>query len=200
MNNKLFFFFSILLGLVMFSSFDHNPPVKVLKESTITQKDSAKTIFKVNDSITIENNKTYIIYKKGAHASYYHDKFTGRKTASGQIFDNKKMTAAHKKLPFGSKVRVTNEANGKSVIVTVNDRGPFARFITKSIYGNHVPFWTWCYESYFRTRFRKINKSQQICWLFCLEKININLSSFSSVVAELGLSLHSYFKNLWIYK
>jgi rare lipoprotein A len=127
MNNKLFFFFSILLGLVMFSSFDHNPPVKVLKESTITQKDSAKTIFKVNDSITIENNKTYIIYKKGAHASYYHDKFTGRKTASGQIFDNKKMTAAHKKLPFGSKVRVTNEANGKSVIVTVNDRGPFAK-------------------------------------------------------------------------
>lgn len=80
-----------------------------------------------NDSIQIEGKYIFKLYKKGAHASYYADKFTGRKTASGAIFDNKKYTAAHKKLPFGTKVRVTNEANGKSTMVTVNDRGPFTK-------------------------------------------------------------------------
>ena len=67
------------------------------------------------------------MYKKRAHASYYADKFTGKRTASGQVFDNQKHTAAHRKFPFGTKVRVTNEANGKSTIVTVNDRGPFTK-------------------------------------------------------------------------
>ena len=65
--------------------------------------------------------------KKNAHASYYHNKFNGRRTASGKTFDNNKYTAAHKKLPFGTKIKVTNEANGKSVIVEVIDRGPFVR-------------------------------------------------------------------------
>jgi rare lipoprotein A len=81
----------------------------------------------LNDSIKMEANYRFTLYKKGAHASYYHDKFTGRKTASGQIFDNQKYTAAHKKLPFGTKVRVTNEANDQSVMVTINDRGPFTK-------------------------------------------------------------------------
>ncbi|MBO9202385.1 MULTISPECIES: septal ring lytic transglycosylase RlpA family protein [Niastella] len=58
--------------------------------------------------------------------SYYADKFEGRPTASGQKFDQDKMTAAHRTLPFGTKVKVTNVANGRTVTVTVNDRGPFA--------------------------------------------------------------------------
>lgn len=58
-------------------------------------------------------------------ASYYADQFNGRKTASGEKFHNSKMTAAHKTLPFGTKVKVTNLKNGKSVKVKVNDRGPF---------------------------------------------------------------------------
>ncbi len=58
-------------------------------------------------------------------ASFYHDKFNGRKTASGEIFDNKKFTAANMKLPFGTKVKITNIKNGESVVVRVNDRGPF---------------------------------------------------------------------------
>lgn len=69
----------------------------------------------------------YKPYKKAVHASYYHDRFNGRKTASGKRFDNSKMTAAHKKLPFGTKLRVTNPINSKSVIVTITDRGPFTR-------------------------------------------------------------------------
>ncbi|HEX7366382.1 MAG TPA: septal ring lytic transglycosylase RlpA family protein [Pelobium sp.] len=58
-------------------------------------------------------------------ASYYADKFNGRKTASGEKFRNSKLTAAHKTLPFGTKVKVTNLRNGQSVKVTINDRGPF---------------------------------------------------------------------------
>lgn len=56
-------------------------------------------------------------------ASYYATKFHGRKTASGEIFYKDSLTAAHKTLPFGTKVRVTNLKNNKSVIVKVNDRG-----------------------------------------------------------------------------
>jgi rare lipoprotein A len=70
-------------------------------------------------------NKNLKLYKKNSHASYYHDKFNGRKTASGVKFDNSKLTAAHKKLPFGTKLKITNEKNRKSVIVIINDRGPF---------------------------------------------------------------------------
>lgn len=63
--------------------------------------------------------------KKTSYASYYHSKFNGRKTASGEIFDNKKLTAAHRTIPFGTEVKVTNLNNGKEVIVVINDRGPF---------------------------------------------------------------------------
>jgi len=58
-------------------------------------------------------------------ASYYGGKFIGRPTASGEIFDATKLTAAHKTLPFGTIVKVTNLSNYKSVIVRINDRGPF---------------------------------------------------------------------------
>ena len=58
-------------------------------------------------------------------ASYYADKFEGRKTASGELFTQSKTTAAHKTLPFGTTVKVTNLQNGKTVKVTINDRGPF---------------------------------------------------------------------------
>lgn len=57
-------------------------------------------------------------------ASFYAKKFEGRKTASGEIFHNKEFTAAHKTLPFGTKVKVTNLKNNKSVVVTINDRLP----------------------------------------------------------------------------
>lgn len=63
--------------------------------------------------------------KKTSYASYYHDKFNGRKTASGEIFSNSKFTAANRTLPFGTNIRVTNLNNGKQVIVKINDRGPF---------------------------------------------------------------------------
>jgi len=64
------------------------------------------------------------MYESGK-ASYYADKFKGRKTANGQIFRQNKKTAAHKTLPFGTKVKVENLANGRTVKVRINDRGPF---------------------------------------------------------------------------
>jgi rare lipoprotein A len=59
-------------------------------------------------------------------ASWYGVQHQGKRTASGEIFDQELFTAAHRTLPFGSKIKVTNLANGKSVEVTINDRGPFA--------------------------------------------------------------------------
>ena len=59
-------------------------------------------------------------------ASWYGPGFSGKKTATGEIFDETKMTAAHKTLPLGTKAKVTNVKNGKSVEVEINDRGPYA--------------------------------------------------------------------------
>jgi rare lipoprotein A len=58
-------------------------------------------------------------------ASYYADKFEGRSTASGEKYKHTKFTAAHKSLPFGTKIKVTNIKNNKSVEVRINDRGPY---------------------------------------------------------------------------
>ncbi|BBB10358.1 septal ring lytic transglycosylase RlpA family protein [Sphingopyxis sp. EG6] len=62
----------------------------------------------------------------GGMASYYGNELAGNRTASGERFDPGQLTAAHRSLPFGSRVRVTNTANGDSVIVRINDRGPFS--------------------------------------------------------------------------
>ena len=60
------------------------------------------------------------------HASWYGEEFAQRPTASGERYDPGKLTGAHRTLPFGSRVRVTNLQNGRSVLVTINDRGPYA--------------------------------------------------------------------------
>lgn len=58
-------------------------------------------------------------------ASYYGSELAGNRTASGEVFDPNQLTAAHRTLPLGSKVRVTNPRNGQSVVVRINDRGPY---------------------------------------------------------------------------
>ena len=60
-------------------------------------------------------------------ASYYSETLHGRRTASGERYDMRALTAAHPTLPFGSRVRVTNLANGRSVVVRINDRGPHVK-------------------------------------------------------------------------
>ncbi|MGL6335591.1 septal ring lytic transglycosylase RlpA family protein [Aeromonas jandaei] len=79
-------------------------------------------------------------YSETGYASYYADRYHGKKTASGELYRNNLNSAAHMELPFGSMARVTNLANGKSVVVKVNDRGAFksGRIIdlSKSAFGS----------------------------------------------------------------
>ncbi|RLD48659.1 MAG: septal ring lytic transglycosylase RlpA family lipoprotein [Bacteroidetes bacterium] len=86
--------------------------------------------FLFSGSCSVSKNKKefahYEFYQKG-EASWYGPGFNGKKTASGEIFDMNKFTAAHRKLPFGTKVKVTNLNNNKSVIVRINDRGPYKK-------------------------------------------------------------------------
>ncbi len=63
---------------------------------------------------------------QSGRASWYGPGFQGRRTASGETFDTNDMTAAHRTLPFGTKVRVVNKKTGRSVVVRINDRGPYA--------------------------------------------------------------------------
>lgn len=60
-------------------------------------------------------------------ASYYGPEFAFRRTASGEMFDPHEMTAAHRTLPFGTRIRVTNLANGRRIVLRVNDRGPYRK-------------------------------------------------------------------------
>ena len=143
MNTKsLFYFllFAIIIGSISAQIKQNQKDATFVKSATDLQnnkvnpdiKDKTDTLkIKVNDlgqeKILLNASQKFKLFKINAHASYYHDKFNGRKTASGKRFDNNGYTAAHKKLPFGTKLKVTNEANGKFVIVEVNDRGPFSK-------------------------------------------------------------------------
>ena len=66
-------------------------------------------------------------YRAEGQASYYGARHHGNKTASGERFDQNALTAAHRSLPFGSRVQVTNLRNDKTVVVRINDRGPYAK-------------------------------------------------------------------------
>ena len=68
-------------------------------------------------------NKSKKVYK--GISSYYGPKFHGKLTANGEIFDMYGVSAAHKEFPFNTVVRVTNEKNGKSLLIRINDRGPY---------------------------------------------------------------------------
>ncbi len=103
-----------------------------------TKVDAASTIsVNVNEDLTAEiepdlldrmstlASQTVRKFSQNGMASWYGRQFHGRKTASGERFDMNAMTAAHRSLPLSCYIRVTNRDNGKSVIVKVNDRGPF---------------------------------------------------------------------------
>ena len=115
---------ALLLLVVSLSSFKSTKTyTKYTRDISLVKIDTTYADTTDNDSSLV----VYKLYKENAHASYYHDKFNGRKTASGEKFDNNLYTAAHKTLKFGTKIRVTNTVNDSSVIVTVNDRGPFVK-------------------------------------------------------------------------
>ena len=78
-------------------------------------------------TVPTKRDSNWIGFTETGKASYYAMKFQSKKTASGELYDRAKKTASHKKLPFGTKVKVTNIKNSKSVIVKINDRGPFVK-------------------------------------------------------------------------
>jgi rare lipoprotein A len=109
-------FTAFLLSLLVFSTL------------ALSCLDSVTSTGGNTDTGTTETNaNTKIIKTENGSASYYADKFHGRTTANGEKYDKNKMTAAHKKLPFGSVVRVVNLNTNKSVTVRINDRGPFVK-------------------------------------------------------------------------
>lgn len=78
-------------------------------------------------SMQTNKNKNWLGYTQTGIASYYADKHQNQKTASGEIYQHKLKTAAHKTLPFGANVKVVNIENNKSIVVKINDRGPFRK-------------------------------------------------------------------------
>ena len=101
------------------------------KNQSHTQSSTKKSHHSLK-SYTVRGKKYYpTAVKKGTvfhgNSSWYGSKFHGRLTASGEKYNMYKMTAAHKTLPMQTMLKVTNKANGKSVVVRVNDRGPFIK-------------------------------------------------------------------------
>ncbi|WP_395060998.1 septal ring lytic transglycosylase RlpA family protein [Flavobacterium sp.] len=124
-------FWKSLTFILLLSSLTFVAQKTTLIETKKVKVDTIKKLKIASDPVLIDSIITFKgkfkSFKKTAHASYYADKFHGRRTASGKKYDKTKLTAAHKSLPFGTIVRVTNESNGKSVIVEITDRGPFVR-------------------------------------------------------------------------
>lgn len=132
---------SRLTAAVVVESAKPAAPVGESAALPATVKDAIPTVdaAKVKESAralspVVENRMTEEAEKAAAatkplgrgEASYYGRGFAGRPTASGETFNPAEMTAAHRTLPFGSKVRVTNTNNGRAIVVRINDRGPFA--------------------------------------------------------------------------
>jgi rare lipoprotein A len=102
------------------------PLVEVKDPPPDQTSSSNKTAEVSNESVESDESPKFLRTFKG-RASWYGAKHHGRKTASGELFNKNSFTAAHRTLPFGTKVQVINVKNGKSVIVKINDRGPFRR-------------------------------------------------------------------------
>ena len=133
--NKNILTLSFALLITMLLSFSHKNHLNFERKAsfldTIKKKDSItldsiKAIDSIKFADSIANLETRL-FKKNVEASHYSDKLNGRRTASGKVFNNKNYTAAHKTLKFGTKVKITNIVNNKSVVVTITDRGPFTK-------------------------------------------------------------------------
>lgn len=122
-NNQVYIFLKIrlIIAILILSLFS------ISCSSSIRFSNSKQENYKVDKSYYDNNENTEV--KPGlvirGFASYYSDDFIGRTTANGEIYSKNKYTAAHRTLPFGTKLKVTNLRNSKFVFVVVNDRGPF---------------------------------------------------------------------------
>jgi rare lipoprotein A (peptidoglycan hydrolase) len=112
---KFIYFLFLIFSLGLFLDCSHSNNVR----NKLDQDENVRDSYRKN-RVNLAKVETYFGY-----ASYYADEFHGRLTASGEVFDMNELTAAHRTLPFGTICRVTNLENKKSVMVRINDRGPF---------------------------------------------------------------------------
>jgi rare lipoprotein A len=115
-----------IVGLAMASLLTSTPAsaVQVSSDPELQAVLQAVESFDDDDQVTAPADEQFQTVGEGV-ASYYGHELAGNRTASGERFNPGAMTAAHRTLPLGTKLRVTNKTNGRSVIVRVNDRGPF---------------------------------------------------------------------------
>ena len=110
---------AFLLGLnFIFLGLGHSPTVAQTNKISVTEEINLD----FQQGVEIANQAIY-----SGQASWYGPGFDGRRTANGEVYNSNLLTAAHRSLPFGTKVRVTNMNNGRSVVVRINDRGPFSK-------------------------------------------------------------------------
>lgn len=96
--------------------------IAILVASAMLFAPLSNAIYAQNNGETLASND---IFASGI-ASFYANKFNGKRTASGELFNNSELTAAHRSLAFGTKIRITNKANGRQTIFRINDRGPWS--------------------------------------------------------------------------
>ncbi len=127
---RFFVFTLLMLSLPLMTSCSRIELASHVGKKMMGDKVQSKGAYKVGSSYKINGKRYYpsvdYSYNQVGMASWYGPNFDGKKTANGEIFDQNALTAAHKTLPLPSIVRVTNLQNGKSLIVRVNDRGPYA--------------------------------------------------------------------------
>jgi len=127
---KLKIFLTALFALCLTACTSH---AEAKKTTNRPQVKHTQTLAKLESNTYNVNGKTYTTqphstanhYEKKGKASYYHNKFNGRRTASGEVYQSNKLTAAHRTLPLGTYVLVTNTRNNRKVVVKINDRGPY---------------------------------------------------------------------------
>lgn len=111
-------------GVVVKAQAQVQVPVAPVVTKEVTKEEPVKETKVVVIEKAIE--EAYTANLSGG-ASFYGEEWNGRRTANGEIFNTYELTAAHKSLPFGTKVKVVNKTTGKSVVVRINDRGPFVK-------------------------------------------------------------------------
>lgn len=127
MHVAVFIKFSLYSGLPYYTPYIFSYKVLIMKRIKLVFISVLLVILTACSTATSNiNNQQRDVAEQGK-ASFYADKYHGRTTASGERFSQQAASAAHLRLPFGTKVKVTNIANNKSVVVRINDRGPYIR-------------------------------------------------------------------------
>ena len=125
------FLFLVLIAVFLSACAETKFLIHTSKRVVNTTEDSQLSRYKVGDPYQIDGIWYYPAinyeYEETGIASWYGKKFHGRLTANGATYDMNALTAAHRTLPMPSLVRVTNLVNGRSLVLKINDRGPFAR-------------------------------------------------------------------------